>query len=138
MSENLTPKETKVTGKAKKRPAPLSIRFSEAEKQLLLDEACGFPLSTYVRGKALNFDLPSPMRRKGIPVQDRKALAQAIALLAESRISNSLGTLAIMAKMGTLPMTLDTLDEIEAALKDIQHLKFLIYVALGYNMSETL
>ncbi|MBV1800154.1 hypothetical protein [Siccirubricoccus sp. G192] len=48
---------------------------------------------------------PLRLRRTGLAVEDRQALAKALALLGESRLSSNLNQLAHMASIGALPVT---------------------------------
>jgi hypothetical protein len=51
------------------------------------------------------------LRRSGLAIEGRKALAQALALLGRSRLSSNLNQLAHAANIGTLPIDLDTMAE---------------------------
>ncbi|WP_223479031.1 hypothetical protein [Oricola indica] len=114
----------------KKRPAPFSIRLSDEERARLAVEAAGAPLGAYIKAKALG-SAPLRMRRSGLSVQDRKALAQALALLGRSRLSNNLNQLAYLGNIGSLPMTPETEAELQTALHDVRDIRRLLIRALG-------
>lgn len=116
---------------SKRRAAPFCLRLTEAERARLADEAKGAPLGAYIKAKALGSALPVRLRRSGLAVEDRQALAQALALLGASRLSSNLNQLAHLAHIGALPVTLDLVDELSAALEDIRSIRRLLIAALG-------
>ena len=110
--------------------APFSIRFSESERARLVAEAAGVPLGTYIKEKLLGSS-PVRHRRNGIGVEDRQALARALALLGNARLSSSLNQLARAANIGTLPMTPETEAELLASVRDVRAMRHLLLIALG-------
>lgn len=121
--------ERTISGK-RKRPSPFCIRLSENERARLELEARGLPLGAYIKAKALG-DKPLRMRRTGLAVEDRQALAKALALLGHSRLSSNLNQLAHAANIGSLPMTPETEAELLAALRDVREMRRLLITALG-------
>lgn len=117
-----------------KRLPPFSLRLSAEERARLLDEAAGAPLGSYIKAKVLGSALPVRLRRSGLAIEDRAALAQALALLGRSRIPNNLNQLAHLANIGALPMTEETQDELRATLADVRELRRLLMVALGLKV----
>lgn len=115
----------------KPRLAPFSLRLSEDERARLTDEAKGAPLGSYIKAKVLGSALPVRLRRSGLAVEDRQALAQALALLGASRLSSNVNQLAKLANIGALPVTLELEAELSAALADIQQIRRLLVAALG-------
>jgi len=114
----------------KPRPAPFSLRLNEDERARLADEAKGAPLGAYIKAKALGG--PSlRVRRSGLPIEDRQALAQALALLGRSRISSNLNQLAHAVNIGSLPVTPETEAELAATLRDVREIRRLLVAALG-------
>lgn len=112
------------------RPAPFSLRLNENERARLAEEAKGAPLGAYIKAKALGGP-PLRVRRSGLPVEDRQALAQALALLGRSRISSNLNQLAYAVNIGSLPVTPETEAELAAALRDVREVRRLLVAALG-------
>ncbi|MCQ1835176.1 hypothetical protein [Neorhizobium galegae] len=127
----LSPKDTKLR---RKRLPPFSLRLSVEERTRLLDEAAGAPLGSYIKAKVLGSALPVRMRRTGLAVEDRTALAQALALLGRSRISNNLNQLAHLGNVGALPMTPETEAELCTTLADVREMRRLLMTALGLKM----
>jgi hypothetical protein len=114
----------------KKRPAPFAIRLSEAERARLTAEAKGAPLGAYIKAKALGTP-PLRLRRSGLAVEDRQALAQALALLGRSHIANNLNQLAHAANIGALAMTPETESQLSETLADVRAMRSLLMTALG-------
>lgn len=114
----------------RKRQAPFAIRLTKDERARLEREAAGAPLGTYIKAKALGAP-PLRLRRNGLAVADRQALAKALALLGQSRLSSNLNQLARLANIGALPMTAETEAELAAALADVRTVRRLLVAALG-------
>jgi hypothetical protein len=74
-------------GKRRKREAPFAIRLSKDERARLERDAAGAPLGAYIKAKVFGTAPPVRMRRTGLAVEDRQALAQALALLGRSRLT---------------------------------------------------
>jgi hypothetical protein len=93
-TSDYSPGETKLRAKGAS-PPPFSIRLSEAERARLKCEAGPQPLGTYIRARLLA-EPGRPVRRasSSLTLEDRKALAQALALLGQSRIASNLNQLA--------------------------------------------
>jgi hypothetical protein len=111
----------------RRRLAPFSLRLSEEECARLIAEAAGRPLGSYIREKALGAPARR-VRRSGFVVEDRAALAQALALLGRSHIANNLNQIAKLANVGSLPVMPDTEAELHAAVAEVRRL---LVVALG-------
>lgn len=121
----------------RKRPAPFSLRLSAEERAKLIAEAKGAPLGAYIKAKLLGKSLPVRMRRTGLAIEDRKALAQVLALLGGSRLANNLNQLAYAANIGSLPITPDTEADLKATLGDVRALRRLLMAALGLKTEGT-
>lgn len=115
----------------KRRLPPFSLRLSTEERARLTDEAAGAPLGAYIKAKVLGSAVPVRMRRTGLAVEDRTALAQVLALLGRSRLSSNLNQLAHLANVGALPITPETEAELNGALSDVRGLRHLLMTALG-------
>lgn len=114
----------------RKRLAPFSLRLSEDERARLIAEAGGRPLGSYIREKALG-EPARRVRRSGFAVEDRAALAQALALLGRSHLANNLNQLAKLANIGSLPVTPDLEAELTAAVGEVREMRRLLVAALG-------
>jgi len=115
----------------KKRPAPFSIRLSEEERARLAVEAAGAPLGAYIKSKALGIP-EGRKRRKVQPIEDREALARALALLGRAELSSTLSQIAHAVSIGTYLATPETEAELVAALQAVREIRALILTALGH------
>lgn len=113
-----------------KRPAPFSIRLSEAERARLAREAGDAPLGAYIKAKALGASALRT-RRSGLAIEDRTALAQALAILGRSRLASNLNQLAHAVNIGVLPVTPETEAELVECVRDVRELRSLLVRALG-------
>jgi hypothetical protein len=111
------------------------MRLSEDERARLAVEAAGAPLGAYVKAKLFG-TAPIRLRRNGIAVEDRTALAQGLALLGRSRLANNLNQLAHAVNIGALPVTPETEEELAAALRDVRSLRLLFLAALGLKPDD--
>lgn len=121
--------------KRRKRPAPFSLRLSPAERARLAVEAAGAPLGAYIKEKVFASG-PVRSRRAGIGVEDRQALARALALLGGSRLSSNLNQLAYAVNVGALPVTPETEAELYAAARDVRAIRSLLLTALGLKPED--
>ena len=119
-----------------RRPAPFSIRLSDADRTRLAMEAAGAPLGQYIKAKLLGGELVERKRRKGLSIQDREALAQALALLGRSRLSSNLNQIAHAVNIGVLPVTPETEAELAGAIEDVRLMRRLLFSALGYRSED--
>lgn len=127
-------KRTPISAQAK-RPAPFSIRLSEAERARLAMEAAGTPLGAYIKQKALG--LPAERKRvPGLTIKDRQSFARALALLGQSQLANNLSELANAARSGSLPLTPETEAFLIEAIQDVRELRRLFLLAVGMKPED--
>ncbi|WDR06676.1 hypothetical protein PSQ90_04220 [Devosia rhodophyticola] len=119
-----------------KRPGPFSIRLSDADRARLAVEAAGAPLGGYIKAKLLGSVVVERKHRKGLSIQDREALAQALALLGRSHLSSNLNQIAHAVNIGVLPVTPETEAELLAAVQDVRLMRRLLFSALGYRSED--
>ncbi|WP_169195392.1 hypothetical protein [Devosia sp. MC1541] len=115
------------------RPAPFSIRLSEADRARLAMEAAGAPLGAYIKAKILGGIPEGRKRRKVLTIQDREALARALALLGRSDLLRSLQDMARAAEIGALAITPETEAELRDALAAVHDIRLAIIKALGHR-----
>ncbi|MRI54426.1 hypothetical protein D8770_10725 [Methylobacterium sp. DB1607] len=113
------------------KPSPFSLRLNAEERARLAAEAAGAPLGTYLRAKLLGEPVPARVRKSGISIADRRALAQLIALLGRSRVFSNLNQLAHAANTGSLPVTAETEAALAQALADLHEIRALLLISLG-------
>ncbi|MDQ4421221.1 plasmid mobilization relaxosome protein MobC [Sphingobium sp. DEHP117] len=112
------------------------VTFAEAAHIKAKAEAASIPVSDHIRSRMLDDEnaRATPRRRSKNPVKDHKALAQAIGLLGQSRISSNLNQLARAANTGSLPVTPDTEAALLEALDEIHEIRRLLIAALNLEV----
>lgn len=116
------------------RPPPFSLRLSFEQRARLEQEAGDMSLGGYIHSRLFDSDNPPTRRRSKNPVKDHKALAQALGLLGQSRISSNLNQLARAANTGSLPVTPDTEAALLDALAEIHEIRCLLMEALNLEV----
>lgn len=107
-----------------KRPAPFSLRLTPEERRQLEDKAAGMPLGGYIRACLFQ-------KRGKLPVRDNKALAHILSKLGQSRLASNVNQLAKAVNTGSLPVTPETENALQAACRDIRAIKQMLMKALG-------
>lgn len=125
---------TKVAKKA--YPPPFSMRLT-ADERARLDVLRGNKsLSAYVRQQLFGDDV-APRKKGGIsPVQDADALARALGMLGQSRLSSNLNQLAKAVNSGSLPVTPETEADLAAACRDVSAMRADLLRAFGKSPGD--
>lgn len=119
--------------KPKRRAAPLSVRFSKAERDRLSELAAGRPLGLFIRERALagQTEPRRVCRARRDPIKGGEALGRLLGLLGQSRLANNLNQLAKAANQGSLPVTKEVETELQAACAEVHEMRQLLLRALG-------
>lgn len=120
-------------GRRRKTPPPFSLRLTEAEKARLKAEAGGRPLGAYIREKALG---PKAEKRRGEIVKDYEKLAMVLAALGRSHLASNMNQIAKAANMGSLPVTLEVVQELLEACAAIREMREALIAALGVKPQD--
>lgn len=115
----------------RRRPAPLSIRLSEAERKALETRAGGLPLSTYVKQTIFALGAPAKRRIPRAASVDRELAAQLLATLGASRLASNLAQIAKHANQGSLHFDDLTKADLRGACGDIRDMRGRLMRALG-------
>ena len=112
----------------RKQPSPISLRLSVEERAQLERDAGDRTLSSYIRWRLFGADVkPWPHRRpeKKLyrPHLDQVILAQLLGALGKSRLSSNLNQIAKAANIGTLPVSEELVNELNAACADIRDMR---------------
>jgi len=118
-----------------KRPAPLSIRLTAAERQRLEELAGSMSLAAYIKLAAL--DGRKPSRAASRTRADQQALARVLAALGSSQLSASLERLSYAAKNGSLYVDDRIAEKFNAACDDIRAMHMHLLEALGKRLPAT-
>jgi len=108
-----------------KKPAPFSLRLSEAEKARLLRRAKGKPLGRYIKNQL--FTLGSAKHRADLSKAD---CASVLGQLGQSDLATSMARIAKAARIGALPVTPELIDKLHMACADIRIMRRILVRAL--------
>ena len=116
---------------ARRETSPLVIRLTKEERARLEELAVGMTLSAFVRACVFGQEAKRRKRRRKHAVADKKAAAEALALLGQSRIANNLNQLAYHANIGTLEIGTSEREKIEEAYANVLAIRADLVTALG-------
>lgn len=118
---------------SKKRTSisPVTLRLTPAERETLEKLAAGMTLSAYIRACVFAEEEKRRKRRPKSVVADRKAVAEVLALLGQSRIANNLNQLAYHANIGALEMDETERADLEEAYDHVITIRSLLMQALS-------
>lgn len=114
-----------------KRPAPYSLRLSDAERQYLEKKSGDMSLHGYIRARILDDDAPIPSKRKEPRVSDMQALSKVLGALGRSNVSNNLNQIAKAIHNGTLNVSDEVFADLSAACTEISDMRHDLIRALG-------
>ena len=135
---NLTPEFARASSKQDKTRtsiSPLTLRLTPEERARLEELAAGMTLSAYVRACVFAEDAKLRKTRTADAIEDKKAAAEALALLGQSRIANNLNQLAYHANIGALIVGEDEKAQIAEANAHLAAIRTLLMQALGKRPS---
>lgn len=116
--------------KRRKRPPPLSVRFSDEEKAALREKAGDKPLGRYIREMALS-EIVLPRKKNQLFCAGEKAISRLTAKLGQSRISSNLNQIAKHANMGNLVEDDELIEDLNEACAHIAEIRSTLLKALG-------
>lgn len=119
-----------VPRKHRRKPTkPISLRLNDEERQRLKAEAGRRTLSALIRERLFGPQVQS--RRVYLPKYDEKALGQVLALLGQSGIAACLRDLCEAVRVGALPVTPETEEDIKRACHSVKTMRSDLIRALG-------
>ena len=130
-SSNQSPRKKKNSNLNKKRPSPVTLRLTEAERQKLNELADGMTLSAYIRWCVFQKE-----RKYTTPVKDKVEIAKILGLLGQSRIANNLNQLAHHANIGSLAVDDMTRQQLGEAYTYVNEIRVLLIKALGFTKTN--
>ncbi|MBL4538042.1 MAG: hypothetical protein JKP96_05175 [Oceanicaulis sp.] len=123
-----------------KRPAPFSLRLSFQERAQLEKLAAGESLSSFIKRHVFTEEgrrnAAPPTKRGKAPVKDHILLAQVLAALGRSRLSQNLNQLAKAVNTGNLPLAYDVERDLRKACGDVQAMRSILMRALGMKADD--
>lgn len=117
--------------------SPVTLRLTADERARLEELANGMTLSAYIRACVFAKEDRRRKRRSASVVADKKAIAEALALLGQSRIANNLNQLAYHANIGALAMDEADKAELAEAYAHVRTIRSLLLTALGKNSTSS-
>jgi hypothetical protein len=125
------------TSSSSPKTTPFALRLTDSERRELSRRAGEMALGSYIRS-VLFTESSGGKRHRGSrsPVKDHVALAEVLACLGQSRISESLERLSEAAETGMLDFDPDAPVAIKRAAQDILAMRLLLMRALGFQISD--
>ena len=117
--------------KAKPKQSHVTLRMTPEERAKLEELAAGMTLSAYIRACVFAEDTKRRKKRPLSSIDDKKAAAEAFALLGQSRIASNLNQLAYHANIGALIVGQAEKDQIAQANDHLAAIRSLLMQALG-------
>ena len=117
--------------KARTALSPFTLRLTAAERARLEELAAGMTLSAYVRACLFAEETKLRQSRPSDVVADKKAAAEALALLGQSRVASNLNQLAHHANLGLLIVGETEKTQIAEAHQHVLAIRSLLMTALG-------
>ena len=114
---------------------PFSVRLTLAEKTQLKAWAGRRTLGRYIRDKLFG-DSASPRREQRRPQRDDQMLAQMLARLGQSRLSQNMNQLAKLANSGALGVDEDLTRDLHRACSDLRDMRRVLIEALNVEPED--
>lgn len=131
------PLTTAFDATSQKKPNPtlssVTLRMTAEERAKLEELAAGMTLSAYIRACIFAEESKRRKKRPKTVVEDKKAAAEALALLGQSRIASNLNQLAYHANIGALIVGDWEKEQIAEANAHLASIRTLLMQALGKN-----
>jgi len=114
-----------------KRQAPFSLRLTVEERAKLQELAGDMSISSFIKDNLFKSSGKKIRRRRRKPIKDQKLLAQVLAILGKSRLSQNMNQLAKASNTGSLPLISEVEKELRQACADIQAMRLMLMRGLG-------
>lgn len=106
--------------------SPVTLRLTAEERERLEELAVGMTLSAYIRACLFAEEEKRRKRRPKDAMADKKALAECLSLLGQSRMASNLNQLAYQANIGALVVDDDTKAQITESYEAIREMRALL------------
>jgi len=117
--------------KPKKRAAPFSLRLTDEERTKIEEASGGMPVASYIKSVVLADDAPTYRKRKAMPEDDKRLLAEILARLGASRSANNLNQIAKHLNLGKLVVDDQLAEDLNMAIIDVAWIRTTLMEALG-------
>jgi hypothetical protein len=115
----------------KSRPTPVSVRFSDEEREQLNKDAKGQSLNSYIKSRVFDEAIPRKRKYNANPVTDMQLLAQTLSALGQTEVFKNLNTIIEQLESGTLVLTPETEEQINIACLCVINMRNDLITALG-------
>lgn len=129
------PPPAELPAPTRRKSIPVTLRLTAAERETLEELAAGMTLSAYIRACVFADSERRRKRRPPSAIADKRAAAEALALLGQSRIASNLNQLAHQANIGALRIEDRERAQINEAYAHVLALRALLMQALGAGPS---
>jgi len=123
-------KGTRSKGTRRSDVSPVTLRLTADERTQLEELADGMTLSACIRACVFAEEERRRKRRPKSAVADKKALAECLALLGQSRMASNLNQLAYHANIGALVVDDEVKSQINESYQSIREMRALLLQAL--------
>jgi hypothetical protein len=113
----------------KKPPSPICLRLTPAEREQLVQDANGKPISAYIRSRL--FADSQRSRSIRAPQRDQRLLSQILALIGQLEMAASMRDLADAAQLGTVDVSPEMEIRLHKTCEQISQIRTLLIQALG-------
>lgn len=114
-----------------KRLAPFSLRLTVEERAKLEELAGDMSISSFIKTNLFKSGGRKLRRRRRKPIKDQKLIAQVLAILGKSRLSQNMNQLAKACNTGTLPLLPEVEQELRQACADIKQIRLMLMQGMG-------
>lgn len=115
----------------RKRPAPVSVRFSFEEREQLKKDAKGQSLNSYIKSRVFDEAIPRKRKYNANPVSDMQLLAQTLSALGQTEVFKNLNTIIEQLENGSLVLAPETEEQINVACLCVINMRNDLIKALG-------
>ncbi|MEM9097863.1 MAG: hypothetical protein AAGC79_05005 [Pseudomonadota bacterium] len=115
----------------RKRPSPISVRVTDAERAELERRSAGTSLSSFMKECALRKSAMPRRTRGKFPVKDHQALARVLRALGSAPLANRFHRIPLAIEEGRVVVDDDMRKELRGAIEDVAAMRADLVKALG-------
>lgn len=122
-----------MTSPSNKRPAPLSLRLTDQQREDLAQRAGDLSISAYIKSLLFGEEAIAGSKSRRRVCADRAQIAQGLAYLGMSQVPSNLARLAAAVHDGTLIVDADTCRSLQMACASVETAHLMFLEALGHR-----
>lgn len=131
LPDHIEPGFNRAAKNKKKRPSPVSIRFSDAQRAALESHTNGQALGPYIKDYVLRGHNAQVRPKNRNPIKNHDALARLLRGLGQSELRTYLCALYELASEGQFTADAETTDKLKQACTDVIAMRSDLVAALG-------